>query len=308
MIKSLMLSSAMLISCSAFASAETLKVVASFSILGDIAKNIGGNSVEIVTLVGPDSDAHTYEPRPSDVAAVSSAKVVVINGLGFEGFIDRLVKTSATQATVVAVSNGIDVIKVADGHDHAEGESAEAAGHDHDEKDPHAFQSVPNVRIYAKNIAATFCASDSANCATYRANADTYDAKLQALDQEIRGVVAAIPKAKRTIITSHDAFGYFAHEYGLTFIAPEGVSTDSEASAADVAKLVDQIRADEASALFVENISDPRLVDQIALETGIKVGGTLYSDALSGKDGPAPTYIDLMRYNITTIKAAISGS
>ncbi|MGL4490899.1 MAG: metal ABC transporter solute-binding protein, Zn/Mn family [Rhizobiaceae bacterium] len=350
MLKSFMLSTAILIAGSGMAQAEALKVVSSFSILGDIAKNIGGDKVEIVTLVGPDSDAHVYEPKPADVASVASAKVVLINGLGFEGFIDRLVKTSATTATVVEVSKGVEVIEAGQGHhdeghgdakteaghgDHAHGEEKKEAGHDdhahaeeskaaeaghshaeekkeaahdHGETDPHAFQSVPNVRAYVKNIAEAFCANDSANCTTYQANASAYDAKLAALDKEIRDAVATIPEAKRTVITGHDAFGYFAHEYGLKFIAPEGVSTDAEASAADVAKLVDQIREDKASALFVENISNPRLVEQIGAETGIKVGGTLYSDALSAEGGPASTFIDMMRHNVTTIKSAIVGS
>ena len=167
---------------------------------------------------------------------------------------------------------------------------------------------MPNIRLYVKNIAEAYCAADAADCDVFRANAASYDAKLAALDADIRSAVASIPAEKRTIITSHDAFGYFANEYGLKFLAPEGISTDSEASASDVAKLIDQLRADKASALFVENISDPRLVSQISAETGIKVGGALYSDALSATDGPASTYIDLMRHNIATIKGAILGS
>jgi zinc/manganese transport system substrate-binding protein len=319
MLKSLLLSTAILMSSAGFAQAEALKVVASFSILGDIAKNVGGDKIDLVTLVGPDSDAHVFEPRPADVASVAGAKVVLINGLGFEGFIDRLIKTSATTATIVEVSKGVEAIETAEAHhDESHGESQKEAGHahetneaghhDHGETDPHAFQTVANVRAYVKNIAEAFCETDSANCVTYQANAAAYEGKLAALDKDIRMSVSAIPAAKRTVITSHDAFGYFANEYGIKFIAPEGVSTDSEASAADVAKLVDQIREDKAAALFMENISDPRLIGQIASETGIKVGGTLYSDALSGADGPAATYIDLMRHNITVIKGAIVGS
>jgi zinc/manganese transport system substrate-binding protein len=245
------------------------------------------------------------------VAAVSGAKIVLMNGLGFEGFIDRLVKTSATKASVIEVSKDAALIEVKDEHhshehDKHEGVEKEEAGHDKKGQDPHAFQSVPNVRAYVKTIAATFCENDSANCATYETNASAYDAKLVTLDQDIRTSVKAIPEARRTVITSHDAFGYFAHEYGLKFIAPEGVSTDSEASAADVAKLVDQIREDKAAALFVETITDERLIKQIATETGMKLGGTLYSDALSGADGPAPTYIDMMRHNMAVIGAAVA--
>ena len=291
------------------AMAEQLRAVASFSVLGDLAKVVGGEKVDVVTLVGPDSDAHVYEPKPDDAASVAAANVVLINGLGFEGFIERLAKASATKAEVVEVSKGVKIIEAEEeGEEHAaEGGTAEA-GHHHDEHDPHAFQSVPNVRIYVKNIADAYCAADAGNCDVFRANAAAYDVKLVALDADIRAIVASIPPEKRAIITSHDAFGYFAEEYGLRFLAPEGISTDSEASAADVAKLIDQLRAEKASALFVENISDPRLVDQISAETGIKIGGVLYSDALSAAEGPAATYVDMMRYNLQTIMGAISGS
>ena len=183
----------------------------------------------------------------------------------------------------------------------AEGEQAHD-GHDHGDIDPHAFQSIANAKIYVKNIADAFCAADAAGCDTYKANADAYTAKLDAADAEVKAAVAAIPEEKRTIITSHDAFGYFEHAYGLTFLAPEGISTEAEASAADVAALISQVRSDKASAIFVENITNPRLIEQIATETGVKVGGTLYSDALSKADGPAATYIDMMKSNIGTIR------
>ena len=287
------------------AAAGQLKAIASFSILGDLAKAVGGDRVEVVTLVGPNGDAHVYEPKPADAASASMADVVLVNGLGFEGFIERLAKASSTKASIVEVSKGVKTIEAAgEGH---EAEATDTERH-HGGIDPHAFQSVPNVRIYVKNIADAFCAADAADCAVFKANAAAYDIKLAALDADIRAAVASIPERKRVIITSHDAFGYFAHEYGLKFLAPEGISTDSEASASDVAKLIDQLRADKASALFVENISDPRLVNQISAETGIKVGGALYSDALSAADGTAGTYIEMMRYNVGTIKGAILGS
>ena len=195
----------------------------------------------------------------------------------------------------------------------AEGEAHDAAaeaeeGHHHGDIDPHAFQSIANAKIYVKNIADAFCAADAEGCDAYKANADAYTQKLAAAEDEVKAAVASIPEDKRVIITSHDAFGYFEHEYGLTFLAPEGVSTDAEASAADVAALIRQVREDKASAIFVESITNARLAEQIAAETGLKIGGTLYSDALSAADGPAPTYIDLMRNNIATIKGAILGS
>ena len=310
------------------ASAADLDVVASFSIIGDFAKNVGGERVAVTVLVGPDGDAHVYEPRPADAAALEKAGVVLVNGLELEGFMKRLIETSGTKAPVVEVSKGITPLKAEEGEEHHHDGKAEEAGHDHDgeekeeashdhaheghhhhgEFDPHAWQSIPNAEIYVKNIADAFCEADKAGCATYTANAEAYLAKLAALQTEVKAAIDAIPADRRTIITSHDAFGYFAHEYGLKFLAPEGVSTEAEASAADVAKLVDQVKEDKSSAIFVENITNPRLIEQIAAETGLKIGGTLYSDALSGEDGPAATYIDMFRHNVETIRAAVLGS
>jgi zinc/manganese transport system substrate-binding protein len=299
-----------------------MKVVATFSIIGDFARNVGGDRISLTTLVGPDGDAHVYEPKPADAVAMAGADVVLVNGLHFEGFLQRLVEASASKATVVELTKGVETLPAAGGeHEgeeaHAEaghteegheGETHKAEGHDHGATDPHAFQSIANARIYVKNIADAFCAADAAGCDTYTANAAAYTGKLEALETEVKAAVAAIPADKRTVITSHDAFGYFQHEYGLTFLAPEGISTESEASAADVAKLIEQVRHDKASAIFVENITNQRLIEQIASETGLKIGGTLYSDALSGSDGPAGTYIDMMRNNIGVIKGAILGS
>jgi zinc/manganese transport system substrate-binding protein len=304
------------------ASAAELKVVASFSIIADFAKNVGGDRVDITTLVGPDGDAHVYEPRPADAAALEGADVVLVNGLQFEGFMSRLVEASGTKALVVEVSKGVEPLKSAEEeHDHEKEEKAEAGhehekeghdhaheGHHHGEFDPHAWQSIHNAEIYVKNIADAFCQADKAGCATYTANSEAYVVKLVKLEADVKAAIGAIPADKRTVITSHDAFGYFEHEYGLRFIAPEGISTEAEASAADVAKLIDQVKHDQASAIFLENITNPRLIEQISTETGIKVGGTLYSDALSLSDGPASTYIHMFRYNVNTMKAAILGS
>ena len=299
------------------ATAADLKVVASFSIIGDFAQNVGGDRIELTTLVGPNGDAHVYEPKPTDAVAMAGADVVLVNGLQFEGFLQRLVDASATKASIVELTKGVETLKMEEEghHDEAaeakEGEehAAEEEGHHHHgDIDPHAFQSVPNAEIYVKNIADAFCAADSAGCQTYQANAMAYTTKLKALDEEVKAAVASIPADKRTIITSHDAFGYFAHQYGIIFLAPEGISTESEASAADVAALIRQVRDDNASAIFVENVTNPRLIEQIAAETDLKVGGTLFSDALSDESGPAPTYIDMMRNNIATIRGAILGS
>ena len=284
------------------AAAEPLRVVASFSVIGDFAKNVGGDRIALTTLVGPDGDAHVYEPKPADAAAMSAADVVLVNGLHFEGFLRRLVEASGTRATVVELTDGVEPLAAAE-----EGHAHEAEG-DHGAFDPHAFQSIANAKIYVKNIAEAFCAADAEGCDDYKANAEAYAGKLDALDKEVKDAVAAIPPEKRTIITSHDAFGYFEQAYGVTFLAPQGVSTTSEASAADVAALIRQIRDQKASAIFVESITNGRLAEQIASETGLTIGGTLRSDALSPADGPAATYIDMMLSNAAAIRGAILGS
>lgn len=300
------------ITLSAFATssafAAPLKVVASFTVIADFAKNVGGDRVNITTIVGPDGDAHVYEPSPADAVAMAGADVVLVNGLHFEGFLQRLVDASATKAAIVTLTKGVTPIDFKP--EFADADAAEGAdtGGGKTVTDPHAFQSIANAKIYVKNIAEAFCAADAEGCDSYKANAAAYTTKLDALEGEVNAAIQSIPQAKRVVITSHDAFGYFEHEYGLTFLAPQGISTDSEPSAADVAKLVEQIKQDKAAAIFIENITNPRLIEQIAGETGIKVGGTLYSDALSGSDGPASTYIDMMHNNITQIKGAILGS
>jgi len=290
----------------ASAYAEPLKVVASFSIIGDFAQNVGGDRIALTTLVGPDGDAHVYEPKPADAMAMSKADIVLVNGLHFEGFLQRLVEASATKASVVELTKGVEPIAMKEEHAHEEGESH--GHHHHGDTDPHAFQSIANAKIYVKNIADAFCAADAQGCDSYKANAEAYTRKLAEAETEVKAAVASIPQDKRVIITSHDAFGYFEHAYGLTFLAPEVISTEAEASAADVATLIRQVKEDKASAIFVENITNARLIEQIAAKTDLKVGGTLYSDALSSNDGPASTYIDMMRNNIATIKGAIMGS
>jgi zinc/manganese transport system substrate-binding protein len=272
------------------AKAEPVKAVASFSILGDMVANVGGELVLLHVIVGPNSDAHVYEPKPEDARKVADADVVFINGLGFEGWMERVVEAADSKAPLIEASEGITTI--------AGGEHQEAV-------DPHAWQSVANAIVYVANIARALCAADPEHCQAFEANARRYTDELSALDREIKVAVARTPSDRRRVITSHDALGYFAKEYGITFLAPEGVSTETEASAADVARLIEQIRADKAAAIFVENITDRRLTEQIARETGMKVGGELFSDALSEGDGPAPTYTDMMRYNARTIVEAI---
>jgi zinc/manganese transport system substrate-binding protein len=281
----------------ALADPERLRVVATFSILGDLVSQVGGERVAVTTLVKPDADAHGYAPAPSDARTLAAADLVVVNGLGLEGWIDRLIKASGAKAPVVVASKGIKPIEEADDHGH---------GHAHDHHaDPHAWQSIANAKVYVANIRDGLAKRDPAHAAAYAARATAYLGELDALEGEVRATIAKIPPAQRRIITTHDAFGYFTAAYGLTFIAPQGVSTDSEASPRDVARIVRQIRAEKIPAVFLETIADPRLMEQIARESGAAIGGKVYSDALSAPDGPAPTYVAMMRNNLTAFARAL---
>jgi zinc/manganese transport system substrate-binding protein len=296
-----LLAAIVLAACGFAASAQDKpKVVATFSILADLAKNVGADRVEVATLVGPDGDAHVYSPTPADGRRLADAKLVIANGFKFEGWMSRLIKSSGTKALVVEAAKGVEPIKAEEhGQDHGQ-------DHGHADVDPHAWQSVANVKRYVMNIRDGLIAADPAGKAAYEANAAAYLERLDALDREVKAAVEAIPRDRRRIITSHDAFGYFQKAYGVTFVAPQGVSTEAEASAKDVAKIIRQIRREKIPAVFLENVSDPRLLERIAKESGARIGGRLYSDALSGQDGPAGTYIDMMRHNIRALSAALS--
>ena len=284
--------------------AEPIKAVASFSILGDLVKAVGRDRVAVTTLVGPNGDAHVFSPSPADVRRIAEAKIVFENGLGLEGWMSKLVKSARAKAPVIVASKGVSTIESAeDEHDHGHDH-----GKDHGSADPHAWQNVRNVMIYVANIRDGLIAADPDGADAYRANAESYLAELEALDAEIRAAWAKGPQDRRRIITSHDAFGYFSNAYGLEVIAPQGVSTDAEASAKDVARIIRQIKARKVPAVFVETISDGRLIERIAKETGAKVGGALYSDALSAGDGPAATYLDMMRWNLRQFSGALEVS
>jgi len=267
---------------------DRLNVVASFSILGDFVKNVGGDRVSVTTLVGPNGDVHVYTPAPVDARKVAEARLLVINGLGLEGWLPRLVQSSGGKAEIVTATKGITPRSI--------GAAA----------DPHAWQSVANAKIYVANIRDALAAADPANAGIYRAHAEAYLAQLDALDREVRDAVARIPPAHRKVISTHDAFGYFAAAYGIAFIAPLGVSTESEASARDIAGIITQIKTMRIPAVFLENISDPRLIRRISAETGAGIGGTLYSDSLTGENGAAPTYIELVRHNIKALTSALA--
>jgi zinc/manganese transport system substrate-binding protein len=266
---------------------DCLSLVASFSILGDFAKNVGGDRVIVTTLVGPDGDVHVYTPAPADARKIADAKLLVINGLGLEGWLPRLLQASGSKAPILTATSGIAPLKLGS------------------DADPHAWQSVANARIYVANIRDALVAADPADGEIFRANAQSYLAKLDGLDREVRDAITRIPGPRRKVISTHDAFGYFAAAYGIQFIAPLGVSTETEASARDIAGIITQVRNAKIPAVFLENLSDPRLIRRISAETGARVGGTLYSDSLTDEKGEAPTYIDMVRHNIKVLTSAL---
>ncbi len=288
--------------------AEPLPVVASFSILGDIVREVGGDDIKLGTLVGLDGDAHEYEPTPGD------ARILFVNGLDFEAWLPRLVKAAGFTGPTVVASKGVTPRKFAGHehgkHDHGHGDKDHDHGageghHHHGDADPHAWQNLANGVTYARNVAEGLAAADPAHADAYRKRADAYIARLQAADAAARNAFAAIPAERRKVVTSHDAFGYFGDAYGVDFIAAMGVSTAAEPSAGDVARIIEQVKRDKVPAVFVENITSPRLVQQIARETGAKVGGTLYSDALSKPGQPGATYLEMFEWNVRQLTAAL---
>jgi zinc/manganese transport system substrate-binding protein len=267
---------------------DPLKVVASFSILGDVVKNVGGDRVEVTTLVGADGDVHVYTPTPADARKIADAKLLVINGFGLEGWLPRLLEAAGGKAAIVTATAGITPLKLGS------------------DADPHAWQSVANAEKYVATICDALIVADPADAEVFRKQAQDYLAKLDALDNEVRQAVGQIPEDHRKVISTHDAFGYFAARYGIAFIAPIGVSTEAEPSARDIAKIIAQVKAAHIPAVFLERVGDPRLMRRIAAETGVRIGGTLYSDALTDEKGEAPTYIDMVRHNIRTLTSALA--
>ena len=271
------------------AKAEKLKVVASFSILGDMVRQVTGDLASVATIVGPNADAHVYTPNVNDARAVAEADIVFVNGLGFETWSKTLIETSGTKAKVYVATKGITPLKV-------DGKS-----------DPHAWNALPNGMVYVRNIARAMAEVDPDNTGIYNANASAYIAKLEDLHTRAVAEFAALPPTRRTVVTAHDAFGYLANAYGLRFLAPVGIDTEAEPSARQLAKLIDQLKREEVAALFVENITSPALVRQIARETGLKIGGRLFSDALSVKGGPAKSYFAMFKHNLSVIATSLKG-
>lgn len=290
------------------AAASAPRIVASFSILADLVAQVAPPDAQVSALVGPDTDAHVFEPRPADGRRLLEAELVVVNGLGFEGWLDRLVRASGYRGPIAVASAGI------------EPRGAEASadpGHDHDhdhghahadrELDPHAWQDLRLARRYVDTLVLAMLERWPERAAELRARRDAYVARLEALDRQVRQWLEAVPREARRVITSHQAFGYFGAAYGVEFLAPQGWNPVHEPSAAAVARLVRQIREQRVRALFVENIRDARLIQRIADETGARVGGTLYSDALSRPGGPADTYLKMIEHNARSLATALAG-
>ncbi|MGB8842402.1 MAG: zinc ABC transporter substrate-binding protein [Aliidongia sp.] len=276
------------------AQAETgrLPVVASFSVLGDLVSQVGGDDVQIDTLVGPDGDVHVYQPSPGDARKLAAARLVVVNGLDLEGWMARLIASAGFKGAIVTATHGIEPLHMVEG-----GKTL---------PDPHAWQDLANGRVYVRTIATALAAADPAHAAGYASRAAAYDAELAGLDDWVKQEIGTIPPEKRRIITTHDAFRYFGHAYGIEFSAPVGMSEDSEPSAGAVATLIRAIRQDHIRALFIENMTDPRLIEQLARETGTVPGGTLFADALSKPGEGGESYVAMFRHNVPAMVAAMA--
>jgi zinc/manganese transport system substrate-binding protein len=279
---------------------DKLPVTASFSILGDLVRVVGGDRVAVTTLVGANEDAHVFEAKPTDAKTLLASRLVVTNGLGFEPWAGKLIKSAGYKGEVVVAAKGVKARQMEEEKGHA------SPGHE--ETDPHAWQNPNNVVVYVRNIAAGLSKVDAASASTYQANAEAYVKELQALDTWTKEQMSAIPAAKRKVITSHDAFGYFAAQYGVKFLAPQGVNTETEPSAKQVAQLIKQIQREKIRAVFVENMSNPKLIAQLSKDAGAKVGATLFVDALSSPDKPGATYLQMMRHNVTQLVAGMKNN
>jgi zinc/manganese transport system substrate-binding protein len=277
------------------AMAQSVKVVATFSVLADMVRTIAGDKVSVTELVGPDGDVELYKPTVADDRAVAEARLVVANGLGSEPWLDAQLKRTRFGGVKQIASDGVKVWRA----------KAEKPGEE-GEPDPHAWQNAANGPIYARNIAAALSKVDPANANGYRTRADAYAEELRQLDAWVKQRISSVPAERRKVITSHDGFGYLARAYGVRMLAARGFTNDKEPTARDVSRLIDQVKRDKVSAIFIENMNDPRVIERIAREAGARIGGTLYSDALSKQDGPAGTYPRMIRHNIETLVAGMA--
>lgn len=276
------------------ASAKTLEAVASFTVLADIVKQVGGDHVNVKSLVGPNGDPHEFEPSPDDAKTLKQADITFISGEGLESWFEKLVSASGYSGKPFVVSTGIKTRKMEE-----DGKTV---------TDPHVWNSPLNVKVWVANIETALVAADPTDAKDFKANAAKYSNELDDLNAYAKSVIGTVPKDRRKILTSHDAFGYFGRQYGVQFLSPVGLSTETEASAAGVAKLIDQIKTEKVKTYFFENSNDPRLVQQIAKATGAQPGGELYVESLSKGDGPAPTYTKMFRYNVDQLSKAFAGT
>jgi zinc/manganese transport system substrate-binding protein len=286
-----------------------LRVVASFSILGDMVREVAGDRIALRTVAGPNVDAHSFQPRPSDAEALRGAALAVRNGLGFDGWFDRMVRSANWRGRMVTTTEGLTPLRMAahsHGHGHSHG-GRQQQGQPRTVPDPHAWQDLRLGIRYVQAIAAALGAADAANATVYAAAAEAYIGRLTELDAWVRAQVAAVPEARRVVVTSHDAFGYFGAAYGIRFLAPQGVSTEAEPSAAEVARLIRQIRSERITAVFMENMGNPATLQRLAQEAGVRVGGRLYADALSAPDGVAANYEAMFRHNVALLVPAMRG-
>lgn len=282
--------------------------VATFSILADLTQRVAGDHARVLALVGPNGDAHVFEPGPKESAELAEADLLVANGLGFEPWLQRLEDASGFKGKVVLASDDVTPLAGEDEHEHegeAHEEEHEDEGHHHEGADPHAFQDLANAQLYVANIAKGLSEVAPSHAADFKANADTLIAEIAALDRQLKADFGAIPQDKRRVLTSHDAFHYFGRAYGIAFVSVQGLSTEAEPTADDLVKVVRQARDGHLSAIFLENMSDPRLAETVARESGVRVGGELYADALSDPSGPAPDYLSLIRHNARQLLAAM---
>jgi zinc/manganese transport system substrate-binding protein len=288
-------------------SAQPLPVVASFSILADMVREVGGPYVEVTSLVGPNADSHVFDPTPADAKRIASARLVFVNGLGFEGWLDRLVKSSGYRGPIVVASQGVTIaFKSRENQTQPRADSGAHSLHTHGSLDPHAWQNLANAERYVETIRKALVMALPTYAAQLNQRAAEYTQQIQILDQATKARVAMVAAARRRVIVSHDAFGYFAAAYGVTFYPLQGIATASEPSAAEVVRIVDQIKKHKVSAIFTENISDPRVLERIVKESGAKVGGILYADALTAPGTVADTFLKMFEHNATTIVGGIS--
>jgi zinc/manganese transport system substrate-binding protein len=299
---------------------QPVKVTATTSIIADLVQNVGGDHVDVYTILAPGTDAHTYSPKPSDVQAVAESQILFRNGLGLETWLDPMIQNAGGSRPIVVVSDGLtpltDFKAEHDDEEHIDeaGSAPDTVkdGEENEERpgtepDPHMWFDVQRTIGYVENIRDRLKQLDPANAPAYEANADTYIDQLEQLDTEILQWVGTVPPERRKLVTSHDNFGYFAHRYGFEIVGSvlQSFSTEEQPSAQQIVELVEQIKEQQVPAIFTENVSDPRLAEQVADEAGIDVVTNLYTDALGEPGSAGDTYIKMMRFNVQQIVEAL---